>query len=330
MQRNATLDILKAIGIILVIIGHNSYGLLFQYIYSFHMPMFFILGGFLYKERDVLQSLVLDFKHLLLPYWVYCITVSVLDNLLYGVSVALFVQDILKFSWGSVVPIEVLGHHIQGVGYLWFLPTLFVTKNLFNVIYKGCKNFKAEPLSMLGLIALSTLLGYLLYHKFCPLPFAITTGLNAVVFFAIGYLAKIVIKDLKTLDNVKWYYWTIIGCIWLFSGKFALNGMGTCEYSFMPLDYLAGVTGTITCYWVSNIIRKNIHLLGNMLAIYGKHTIGILLIHQFINSYAYIFNVENKNIFLIILLNIIVSILYVIGHIIVKNYNLHLIKYKDL
>ena len=36
----ALIDALKAIGIILVVIGHND-TILTKYIYSFHMPLFF-------------------------------------------------------------------------------------------------------------------------------------------------------------------------------------------------------------------------------------------------------------------------------------------------
>ena len=42
-QRDANIDVMKALGIILVILGHTyHHG---NFIYLFHMPLFFILSG---------------------------------------------------------------------------------------------------------------------------------------------------------------------------------------------------------------------------------------------------------------------------------------------
>lgn len=49
MKRNTTLDVMKGIAILLVVLGHAiqknvlnfEYNILFSFIYSFHMPMFF-------------------------------------------------------------------------------------------------------------------------------------------------------------------------------------------------------------------------------------------------------------------------------------------------
>ncbi len=50
-QRNLTFDIMKGIGILLVLIGHvwQLPDSIHQTIYSFHMPMFFIVAGYFSK-----------------------------------------------------------------------------------------------------------------------------------------------------------------------------------------------------------------------------------------------------------------------------------------
>jgi fucose 4-O-acetylase-like acetyltransferase len=54
----SNVDIVKGIGIILVMIGHSGMFLpikdlnfLNVFIYSFHMPLFFIAGGFFLKDK---------------------------------------------------------------------------------------------------------------------------------------------------------------------------------------------------------------------------------------------------------------------------------------
>ncbi|MBF1069294.1 MAG: acyltransferase family protein, partial [Prevotellaceae bacterium] len=50
-KRIEALDIAKGIGIILVIIGHMSSSYLRDWIYSFHMPLFFIISGICFKTE---------------------------------------------------------------------------------------------------------------------------------------------------------------------------------------------------------------------------------------------------------------------------------------
>ena len=79
------IDVLKGIGIILVVIGHvNTKGFLVQWLYTFHMPLFFALSGYiLYKfgknipfrkfllkrTKSILWPFIL-FRLLLFIYWI--------------------------------------------------------------------------------------------------------------------------------------------------------------------------------------------------------------------------------------------------------------------
>lgn len=54
LQRNSMIDAARGIAIILVVLGHSFYQLetpLNLMINSFHMPLFFILSGFLAKTK---------------------------------------------------------------------------------------------------------------------------------------------------------------------------------------------------------------------------------------------------------------------------------------
>jgi acyltransferase len=48
------LDNMKAIGIFFVVLGHSAWlnPKLFQFIYSFHMPLFFVISGFLISSKN--------------------------------------------------------------------------------------------------------------------------------------------------------------------------------------------------------------------------------------------------------------------------------------
>lgn len=66
------IDILKAIGIILMVMGHISFGTHFYiFIHAFHMPLFFFISGYLYKRKDFKSFFVGKLKSLLLPYYIF-------------------------------------------------------------------------------------------------------------------------------------------------------------------------------------------------------------------------------------------------------------------
>lgn len=63
------IDIAKGIGIISVILGHLRTPLyISEMIFSFHMPLFFVISGYFYKERKLKNFIFLKYKSLILPY----------------------------------------------------------------------------------------------------------------------------------------------------------------------------------------------------------------------------------------------------------------------
>lgn len=76
MNRSIEIDAMKGIAIISVMLGHfiaSHYGMenfLFRLIYSFHMPLFFILSGYFFKVRSS-REIIKNMWNSLLKY--YCI-----------------------------------------------------------------------------------------------------------------------------------------------------------------------------------------------------------------------------------------------------------------
>lgn len=53
-ERNVTIDIMKGIGIILMVVGHSGCpSFLRNFIYTFHMPLFFMISGYLITESKL-------------------------------------------------------------------------------------------------------------------------------------------------------------------------------------------------------------------------------------------------------------------------------------
>ncbi|MEO8389170.1 acyltransferase family protein [Polaromonas sp.] len=152
-HRNATVDIARGIGIVLVVLGHNGLvlenkGELFRVIYAFHLPLFFFLSGLFLKDTDTLRKFALSRADALLkPYFVVLA--------LAGILMALE-PDVVPTADASAAG------YFFGVLYataptiawapLWFLPHLFVASVVSMAILRATRTARNRSF-WLGLIA---------------------------------------------------------------------------------------------------------------------------------------------------------------------------------
>ena len=129
----------KAIGIILVVIGHSGApGILTKLIYSFHMPLFFILSGYLFDSTKwhgvgIRKFAVSRFRTLILVYLIWG-----LINLILNVPVE-YISQHQSFNEAISSILNHLRwmlisyggrHEFPNCTPLWFLPCLY-----FSSIY---------------------------------------------------------------------------------------------------------------------------------------------------------------------------------------------------
>lgn len=137
-SRQAELDILKGLGIIFVIIGHMgspAYGgnSILDYVYTFHIPLFFVVIGYLsLKVPQTNFGLYAKkrAKGLLLPYSLFFLFSLLWTNTVYPLS-----QGLRWFSF-PLHPVDILKAFFLSGGYLekiplgnfplWFLPLCFL------------------------------------------------------------------------------------------------------------------------------------------------------------------------------------------------------------
>lgn len=69
-QRIDWIDQVKGFGIILVVYGHN-FPSIEDYIYSFHMPLFFLLAGIFHPKKSNFQVIKKRVQQILIPYFLW-------------------------------------------------------------------------------------------------------------------------------------------------------------------------------------------------------------------------------------------------------------------
>lgn len=135
-NRNVTIDICKGLGILLVVIGHlpNMFGTV---IYSFHMGLFFMLSGWVFKDAYLDSKLLFikkRFISIFLPFLIFR-----------GIS------KLLHHTWVDYAAIE---EKYSLIGTLWFLNLLFQASVISQVVLfllrKVSKHYKLlAPILML-------------------------------------------------------------------------------------------------------------------------------------------------------------------------------------
>ena len=143
-QRLKFIDMAKGIAVVAMVIGHCysvDGGFVIRYIYSFHMPLFFITTGVLYGLKNnkaertgcFSRSILSRGKSLLIPYFVW------------GAIYQLFIAFLRIVGGGSVTKNlkEALSNLVCFTGSaMWFLPIMFASVLIFFVFIRYIRNNK--------------------------------------------------------------------------------------------------------------------------------------------------------------------------------------------
>lgn len=68
-KRLGYMDIARGIAMLCIIMGHFGIATVNRFVYSFHVPFFFLLSGYFYSQRGTWKEFILTkAKQLLIPY----------------------------------------------------------------------------------------------------------------------------------------------------------------------------------------------------------------------------------------------------------------------
>ncbi len=227
-------------------------------VYSFHMPLFFLLAGYYAKAQypppQNRSQLKKDAKRLILPFVVTMLMLS-----LWGI-----VQAVLKHDWTMALrhPLSLLwasGDAIWSEKYgliyagpMWFLIALFWIREIFYYgagwILNWMKGDEARgDMIVVGASVLISVGAVLLHPLVEPLPLCLFQGVASIEFHAIGWYAH--------RHKIPW--WLKILCIvcWPLAIMWGGLELESCVYICYPLDVL-GACGAVLvlyqlCDWVS-------------------------------------------------------------------------------
>lgn len=302
-KRIEWIDIAKGIGIILVIMGHTIALRYSQWLYTFHLPLFFLLSGLVYNVSKYPKYTTLlrqKSKQILWPWLKY---------FLVGLIACLLIPD-----WRDSLSLHQIIYELYTANTnnvqnssIWYLICLFVTFNIFYFVDK-IKRTKVT-ITILALFAILLLWqknalvlfsNNILHMPDNRLPLKIDSALVACVFFAIGVWYKDKIRRIVESTILSWFKIFVAGaivfvCAFL-SGWTNLNSLdfGKIRLFFYPIA-LGGIA-LVCCVSMKIACLKCCFVKKTLLA-YGENSLLIFGVQSiFIRLYFYVFNsLESTN-----------------------------------
>lgn len=245
-SRSDVIDNLKAIGIVLIVFGH-TYGIptsLRYLAFSFHVPLFFFVSGFLMNENRISAPIRLQAsfiaRRLLKPYIIF---------FLISYAYWLITRDIgdraLKFE--HIQWWEPLSSFFTGAGEdlffnmpLWFFPSLICATMFYFLLRKFLSSTFSAIVATTGLL----LLVMNWNNSVSRLPFGLDTGIIGTGFFAMGFYMKRYKKVIERRPQSFSVIMVGVVMLWVagvtWCGKFDLNKMefGREPFLYVPIVLL--------------------------------------------------------------------------------------------
>lgn len=263
------IDWAKSLCMFLVVLGHchiaPSMQMVTQTIYSFHIPQFFFLSGMLCTRAFSWRGFFRDVRYMLLPYYVYG---------LMQVTVHCFLSRTFSFNFVLSEVCTLLWANDASIGAIWFLPALFICKQLFfllrwlRTLIRPCS---ARWTVVVFIFLLSLMLPHFISSLGIGLPLFSDSALFGLPFFIVGSRSLVFIEcriahpDGQVASPTRLVYLSLIaaGFLVLTVIQSLHNGfvsIAVCSYgSSLFLYYVNALTGmaavVVTSVLLSRISR---------------------------------------------------------------------------
>ena len=294
MNRDQTLDIIKGIGIILMVIYHSRVpNYIGEIILTFVMPLFFIASGWFFNEKCIdspTDFLWRKFNGLYLPYLKWCIIFLLLHNVFYSIG-------ILNSSYGANGSVSQLyqtkdmivhavdftfrmsGYESYLLGAFWFMRSLFWGSLLLcfsSALMRRLTKLKKTN-CICSVAVIFGIMGGAISLFNIHIPFWPQGGyreMMAVFFLGMGFM-------LRKMEWWKSYYMMVVFMIVIpVSLQIEPTSMSTKQTFVMWLLIpYTGLAGFALVYKFSNAVAQSQGKIADCLSYIGRQTFYIMTFH---------------------------------------------------
>lgn len=280
--RSNWIDYVKCLAILAVVVGH-TYSIgnpIHSFAYSFHIPLFFIVSGYLAKAKKPDYAKLAS--RLLVPYFLICVSTLIVEFLDKGMDAAVVKDVLLASIWASGGTVPVLD--IPAIGLGWFLMALFVAKIIFQSTQCFLESRNAGKVSSLLVYLCMLLLGWGLGGGLY-LPFALNQAMVAAFYLYVGYRLKTWSSEIGDSRSVRraalffmslavWFSCLSLGCFYSIGNLFHVGPL----VAGIAMSLSSSVAIILAFQSIDRVMGKRTFRLG---ALIGANSLLVLCVHWF-------------------------------------------------
>lgn len=274
-----SITLTKAFGIILMVFAHSliEETPMWSAIFAFHMPLFFIMSGYCFKEKylsDAKTFFIRKIKGIYLPFVLFSIPYVLMHNVFcqWNIYDPEAIYGIKKIALDIVRIVTRMSHDESLLGTFCFLKHMFYGYIIYYVLLRVLKGrIMPTTLILLVLSELATLVHFRIpYFNVSYISFF------SAFFIAFGYWWK---KSEWPLQI--WWVWP--AGIALIAGELLLVHaacMTSLPADRLPLYVLPAIGGTMMVYELSRMLVTYVQgYKWPLLKFIGNHTLAIMALH---------------------------------------------------
>lgn len=287
MKRDSYVDFLKGISILAVVVGHSvsnveKLSLLFNIIYSFHMPLFIFLSGYLeeaVRAEKRKNMLIKRMKGLLIPYLSWTIVLYTIDlRMPFGIDANKFYSHLFGYSQSG----------------LWFLPVLFGLKCMHYCFWK-MQNKNGESLlikTIFNIVIIELII--ILLAVITRLPYVIN-----MVSYAIPYFLGVILQCNVRFARLIRHEGIITICIVAYLIGMHWFSFYNTDWSTQVLRIGLSLCVIVVLYNCRGIYEKEqTNSFNRTICYFGRYSMGIYLLHGFFMDYTTIYTIIESSLLL--------------------------------
>lgn len=269
--RQNYLDIVKGIAILLVIVGHLQLdNVIRNFVYSFHIPIFFYIGGVIYRKK--VEIPYHRIKYLFLNYLAFGFLFIILITLKEKSFDIELVYNLIKSN-----PISI--YNIKLFGVFWFILAYGVV-----LILSKIKLFSYISTSLFIFIMLYYIQNTAIFDTILYLPLCLAPAFVLLIFFNIGKYNDSIIKKYSIKNLILVF---IIFIILNIANIYFYDGFSTKLINYGVLHFEPSIllvlsvalSGIVLVLFISLYINSKLKTLSNILIYFGKHSMFLFIWH---------------------------------------------------
>lgn len=289
MKRDKTIDVLKGLGIISIVLGHacnldNFYSipmkLTHDFVYTYHIMIFVFVSGYLFHESSVKKYIVKRIHSLYIP----TVITALVSLAIYPLWIKLSIVEVKDKGFFIKDIIKTITFRPSGifVGALWFVPFIFLVGLAGNIIYKMLKNKTKLLLVVVLVLGVLGLCSCNIYGKYFNIiinlldGYSVSRVLIAIPIFFMGMY----VKNKNLLKRINPFIWPFAGIVILLFNYITGKKVDIAAYEIYGgyLFYIITIIGIIFIVSFGNFVALN-KTTGDIVSYIGKLSLSIMAGH---------------------------------------------------